>query len=204
MNKRYLHHIWTKIRPLSYLYFLILAVVSLGIGLNVLRQNNLRMIELRGVVTQADEQSGDVEAALRKLREHVYAHMNTNLASGDTAIRPPIQLKYRYERLVAAEKARAAGINEKVYTDAQAICEQLYPGSFSGGPRVPCIQDYVTQHGVQEQTVPEDLYKFDFVAPRWSPDLAGWSLLAAAVFLLLAVIRFGFERWIRVELQKHA
>jgi len=166
-----------------------------------MRHNNLVMIQLRDKVTQADQQNGDVETALRNLREYVYAHMNTDLASGPNAIHPPIQLKYRYDRLVQAEKDRAANANSQVYTDAQHYCEQLYPGSFSGGPRVPCIKDYVSSHGTTEQTIPDALYKFDFVSPAWSPDLAGWSMIAMVLFFVLFIVFYILDKWMKSSLR---
>lgn len=187
-------------RPVSTWYFLTLFIISASVSIYALRSNNLRMIELRDAVVQADKQNGDTEAALRNLREYVHAHMNTDLASGPNAIRPPIQLKYRYERLVAAEKQRVAAQNAEIYTVAQEVCERRFPAGLSGGSRVPCIEQYVTQNGVREQPIPEGLYKFDFVSPFWSPDLAGWSLVASAIFLLLGLFRFGMERWIKSEL----
>jgi hypothetical protein len=200
MNKRRLHHYWTKLRSVSPWYFLVLFVVSAALSVYALRSNNLRMIELRDAVVAADERGGDTEAALRDLREFVHSHMNTDLASGRNAIRPPVQLKFRYERLVAEEKKRVAASNAQIYTRAQEICEQRFPAGLSGGRRVPCIEQYVTQNGVREQSIPESLYKFDFVSPYWSPDLAGWSIVASGLFLLLGVSRFGMERWIKSEL----
>jgi hypothetical protein len=44
------------------------------------------MIELREQVFEADKEDGDVEGALRELREHVHSHMNTDLASGENAV----------------------------------------------------------------------------------------------------------------------
>src|SRR5882762_9973851 len=105
-NKKKLHHYWAKFRILRPWYFLIICIISTGVGIYALRQNNLHMITLRDAVTQTDQQNGDIETALRNLREYVYSHMNTDLASGNTAIRPPIQLKYRYDRLVKAEQDR--------------------------------------------------------------------------------------------------
>ena len=203
VNKKNLKLIWERIRPVSYWYFVALFAASLMIGIYGLRQNNLTMIKLRDAVTEADKADGDVEAALRELREYVYGHMNTNLASGNQ-VRPPVQLKYRYERLIKAQQDKIAVQNSKIYTDAQAHCESLYPDSFSGGPRVPCIQEYVIGHGVQVEPIPDSLYKFDFVSPRWSPDRAGWSLLASAMFFVLATFRFGLERYIRSELKQQA
>lgn len=177
-------------------------MLFLVIGIFALRQNNLTAIHLRDELLTVDEKGGDVEASLRKLREFVYSHMNADLGAG-TGIQQPIQLKYSYERLVAAEKARVEKANENVYTAAQRYCERKYPGSFSGGPRVPCIQDYVTKNGEKEQPIPEDFYKFSFTSPRWSPDIAGISLLLSFVFFVLFVIRFILERWLKVELTGH-
>ncbi len=189
MVKKRLHHIWKIVSKLRSWYLVIGFIVLLTVTITSLRQNNLDALKLRDDVIQTDKQNGDVEAALRTLRLYVYRHMNTDLAGGPNAIRPPIQLKYRYERLVAAEKDRASSINSKVYTQAQAVCEQLFPHGLSGGGRVPCIQDYVTKHGVQENAVNDSLYKFDFASPVWSPDLAGFSLILTILLGLLLLLR---------------
>jgi hypothetical protein len=201
-DKRRLHHLWTRIRPLSPWYFLALSLISSCMFIYAMRQNNLTMISLRDKVFAADEANTDVEQPLRELREYVYAHMNTNLSSG-TNIKPPIQLKYRYDRLVSAEKERVAAINAKIYNDAQVYCEQQNPTGFSGRGRVPCIEDYVSTHGTKEQPILDATYKFDFASPRWAPDLAGWSLVAATVFFILFVVRYALERLIKAELHNH-
>lgn len=202
MNKKKLHHYWTGLRNVKPWYFLVLAALFGVISVYALRANNLKMIELRNNVAVVDKANGDVESALRELREYVYAHMNTSLSSGNNTIKPPVQLKYTYERLVKAEKDRVATTNEQVYTQAQHYCEQKYPDSFSGGPRVPCIKDYVSTHGSSERAIDESLYKFDFVSPAWSPDLAGWSLLLAISFLLLFIVLRVVDRWIKHQLEE--
>lgn len=202
MDKKKLHHFWVRIRALSHWYFLAAFIVFSLIAVFALRQNNLTALRLRDQVLEVDKQNGDVEAALKELREFVYAHMNADLSAG-TGIQQPVQLKYRYERLVAVEKARIEKANQSIYTAAQKHCEQKYPGSFSGGPRVPCIAEYVSKRGVKEQPIADDLYKFDFVSPRWSPDLAGLSIVLAGLFLFLFVVRFTLERWLKLELSDH-
>ncbi len=169
-----------------------------------LRHNNFTALYLRDQVNIADQNNADVEGALRTLRQYVYSHMNTDLASGPNAIKPPVQLKYRYDRLVATEKARVSAINATVYTEAQKTCEAQFPSGLSGRGRVPCIQDYVTKHGVSEQPIPEALYKFDFAPPFWSPDLAGWSLLLTALFGLLLITRISLEYWLSRYLRQHS
>jgi hypothetical protein len=202
MRKRQLHHLWVRIRPVSYWYFLAAFLVSGIVALVALRQNNLTALRLRDEVLQVDQQNGDVEAALRKLRTYVYGHMNANLASPN-GVYPPIQLKYRYERLLAAEKDQVSAANTQIYNDAQKYCEQAVPQGLSGRGRVPCIQEYVDSHGLKEQPIPDALYKFDFASPVWSPDLAGWSLVLTIVFGLLFLIRFGLERWLWHTLEQH-
>lgn len=168
-----------------------------------MRQNNLTALRLRDVVIEADKNNTDVETPLRELREYTYAHMNANLATG-TGVQQPIQLKYRYDRLVEAEKARVDAANGNIYTAAQAECERLFPAGqvgASGGGRITCIEQYVSTHGVSENSIPEDLYKFDFISPAWSPDVAGISLVIAVACFLLFVVRFTLEKWLKRRLK---
>lgn len=202
MHKRAIHHFWTKIRPVGYGYFLGAFIMCGSVTLLALRQNNLNALRLRDKVVQTDEQNGDVEAALRELRTYVHSHMNTSLASGPGSIKPPVQLKYRYERLQRAEKERVSKLNEKVYTDAQTECERRIPSGTIAG-RVPCVQEYVSRNTVREQPIPDALYKFDFQPPLWSPDLAGFSLLLTFIFFALFIIRFILEQWLKASLHGH-
>lgn len=200
MNKRHLHHVYRRLEPISPWFFLALTAVFVVISVGALRQNNIRMLELREAVYTADKQNKDVEAALRELREYIYAHMNTDLSANSNGIYPPVQLKYRYERLVAAEKARVSKANNAIYTKAQAYCEKRFPAGLSGSGRIPCIQDYVSRSGEKEQNIPDALYKFDFVSPRWSPDLAGWSIVVAVICFIMFVIRWLGNWWMKSQL----
>ncbi len=202
-EKRQLHHLWRRLRPINAWIFLGLAIALAVIGLYAMRQNNLTAIRLRDEVLLADKNDTDVETPLRKLREHIYAHMNTDLSSGG-GVQFPVQLKHRYDRLVAAERARVEGSNGDLYTQAQAECERQFPAGVSGAGRIGCIEQYVSgRGGATEKPIPDALYKFDFVSPRWTPDLAGISLLLAVVFFLLFVVRITLEKWFRHRLKSH-
>jgi len=204
MRKRELHHIWVKIRKISYWYFLIGFVISGSVAIIALRDNNLTAINLRNQLISVDQKDGDVSAALNNLRQYVYSHMNANLASGPDAIYPPIQLKYTYERLEAVQQATINAENAHVYTDAENYCQEIIPIGFSGRYRVPCIETYVTTHGAKAQPIPAGLYEFDFVSPFWSPDLAGWSIVVSAMFLLLFLVRIILEKWLKHSLNEHS
>ncbi len=188
-HRRYLHHLWVRIRPIKTWYLLSIAIACALCCALSLRANYQQMVKLRTAVYATDQQNGNVVQSLQALRAYVGSHMNTALATPD-GVYPPIQLKYTYERLQQAEKARADQANSVIYTNAQHTCEALYPNSFSGGPRVPCIEQYVKEHGTSPKSIPDAMYKFDFATPKWSPDIAGWSLVFALIFGVLTVLRF--------------
>ncbi len=200
MAKKHVHYAWGKIRPLSPWYLLALSLVFGTISVYSMRQNNLHMLKLRNDVFKADQQNKDVETALRNLREYIYSHMNTNLNT-DSSVKPPIQLKYRYDRLVAAQKQQVTATNAKVYTAAERACQSLFVNGRAGPASAPCIKSYVNTHLVKEQPIPEELYKFDFASPTWAPDIAGWSLVAALGLFILFGVRLGLEVWVKHDLR---
>jgi len=179
-------------------YFLALTILSGLICIFALRANNEHMVKLRETVYTADKNNSDVQGALRNLQRYVTSHMNTNLSAGSTAVYPPIQLKYTYERLVQAQTGSPT--NDQLYTDAQHYCEQQNSTDFSGHNRVPCIEQYVQSHtptNTPTNKIPDALYKFSFISPRWSPDLAGWSLLLTIVGGLLFIVDWAAGKWLR-------
>lgn len=177
--------------------FLAVAIVSGVICIFALRANNEHMAKLRNEVYSADQANGDVQGALNKLQAYVTAHMNTSLDTGNTAVYPPIQLKYTYDRLVQTQSDRLSQTNAQLYTEAQHYCEQQNSVDFSGHNRVPCIEQYVQSHGVSIAPIPDALYKFDFISPTWSPDLAGWSLLVLIGSVILCILTFLVKRFRR-------
>lgn len=177
------------IPPWYFLGFLLIALLASGLAL---RSNYARMDSLRQAVYTADREGGDVQGALQDLQAYVTTHMNTNLMAGNGAVYPPIQLQFTYERLVKERGEQTAGQNTAIYQQAQQFCEQQIPTGVSGSNRVACIQDYVQKQtqASPQAPIPDALYKFSFVSPRWSPDLAGWLLVLTAVLLVATVVSF--------------
>jgi hypothetical protein len=170
-------------------------LISALVGILALRHNNVRMVQLRDGVYAADRGSGNVNTALNNLRQYVYAHMNTNLSSGNNNIKPPIQLKYTYQRLYDARLEQVQAANQQTYTDAQFYCH-THADQNSVSAQQGCIQNYAVNHGVSEANIniPAGLYEFDFASPTWSPDLAGWSLVFSVVFLIAFLAKAGLTR----------
>ncbi len=174
-------------------YLLTLTVILAIVCVNALRTNNEHMNYLRNQVYAADKSGGNVEAALENLARYVTSNMNTDLSSGANSIYPPIQLTNSYNRVTSSQTAAIEQQNSTLYTQAEDYCQQLIPEGFSGRYRIPCIEQYVTTHGVKGAAIPDSLYEFDFVSPTWSPDLAGWSMLVTIVFAILTLISFVFH-----------
>jgi hypothetical protein len=158
------------------------------------------MLQLKEAVYIADEQNGDIEGALQELRSFVNTHMNTQLRSPD-ATEPPIQLINQFNRYIEAEQAKLSNQDSnQVYRDAQARCET---GAIPLTARAQCIQEYIVANGgnVNQLTIPpKELYTFDFVSPRWSPDVAGISIVLATLGGILLIIRLIIGRVLKNEL----
>ena len=187
---------FAKIARVSARTWLYLFVATSIVCVLALRHNNQTMVKLRDAVYAADKDNKDVNAALNNLSHYVFGHMNTNLSSGNNNIKPPIQLKYTYQRLVDVQQNQIQAANQQIYTDAELYCQSINNAYF-GTTRVPCVQNYVANHPIKQAdiNIPAGLYQFDFASPAWSPDLAGWSLLASLIFLLAFVIRFGLDKF---------
>lgn len=201
MNIRKLYYLHHRFLFLKAWYFLLPAIIFALLAVHGLRGNYSTMTKLRDEVYKADQQNGDIEGALRNLRKHVYGHMNTDLASGNNAISPPIQLKAEYERLSAGEEERIKAQNAQIAARGEQTCAQKFPQAGFNAPRVACLQDYVAANSVKERTVPEQLYKFDFISPRWSPDLAGFSIVFSILFFILFIARVLLERYMLKKLE---
>jgi hypothetical protein len=158
------------------------------------------MIELREQVHIADERGADIEKPLRELRGYVHSHMNTDLSSGNVSIKPPIQLKHRYERLLEHESQRVNKINQTVKKQGEQECARKFPGGGLNASRVNCVAEYTRVNTVDPKQIPNELYKFDFVSPVWSPDFAGLTLLASLIFFATYIIRLILGWWYRREL----
>ncbi len=171
-------------------HFLILVVVSVPLSGWLLRQNNLKMIELRDQVISIDEETGDlaqIEPRIKELAEYVFGHMNTD--AGQVAL--PGAYNTEVERIRAAAEASGSA-NSAIYGEAQRECEDPF---IPLPARAQCVQDYVVAHAapgtdpVLELEFPDvSLFTYSFAAPLWSPDLAGFSVLVAALDSLILIL----------------
>ena len=197
------------LRNITFAITLLIVFGSLGLSMYGLRRNNVRMGELRAEVFAADE-SGDnerLEAALQALRKHVLEHMNADLKPRDAESSgfKPIQLPHKYYRDVVARwenLVRKEGADPGPLGAARRVCES---DKYDISRRPGCLFTEIAKHNEERagaelaldelggypvpELPPAEFYVFDFPAPGWSPDLAGWSLAVFFVSLGMLIVR---------------
>jgi len=192
VNKRKLHHILVVLRQVKTWQLVAVLVVLGAASAFFLRQNNLQMIELRNLVMQADEQNKDIPVALNNLQSYIATHMNTGM--GDRGI----YLEHSYQRAydAAVQKAASSGSASAVtYQEADKGCQSLFSKTASFPAYIQCVTDKVAATGAAADPVASiqapsaDIYRFNFVSPAWSPDVAGFTLLATALVALIIAFR---------------
>jgi hypothetical protein len=189
MNKRNIHHALVVLRQLQVKHLVILLAVLVMASVFFLRQNNLHMIERRNLVVRADEQNKDIPQAITNLRNYVASHMNTGM--GDKGV----YLEHSYQRSYEAavtQAAQGATAGATIYRQADQDCQSKFPKASGFSAYVQCVTDKVGSSGIPTGPITppsSDLYRFNFVSPAWSPDVAGFTLLLAVLLALLLVGR---------------
>lgn len=194
-----LNRAWVYLKETPTWVWFLLFVLSVMFTTHALRHNNFQMVKLRNAVYASDKTGSGVDQALNDLRAYVYGHMNTDLSGGDNVIKPPIQLKYTYDRLIKAEQERINTANEQILRDGANYCAKREAGKY----RQVCVEAYSKQHSVKAHQVPAALYQFDFASPPWSPDAAGWGLVASIGLGLITIVSFVADRQAAFRVKHH-
>ena len=107
-------------------------------------------------------------------------------------------LEHAYERDV--KKATEANqsdttVTGKIVKQADRICKQRH-GNYYSSAYVLCFSEeqarLIEQYPQMDVSVkmPEpELYRHEFTSPLWSPDFAGWSLLASGAVVVVIIAR---------------
>lgn len=163
------------------------------------------MVERRSAVLAADE-AGDEEVTAQRLydlQRYVSAHMNTTMDPG-------LYLEASYKRDSKAAYDRAAsGANEygNIYKKAQEVCAPQFD-SYSYAylqcttgelAKYPAASDLESSVNLPKA----DSYRHNFVAPLWSPDFAGWSVLVTALIGFVIIVRLIALGVLKLMLKRH-
>lgn len=197
-NKGRLHHDWGKIDKVKTWHILVLFVMVALLAAWALRQNNLKMIDLRQKLIQADVANSGTQEAASELSRFVSNHMNTNLGQS-------VQLVNSYNRDYRALIQDSEEVNGSIYDDAVQKCVNV---NIPVTTQSECIKQEVEKNTANLNVgtvadLPIELYSINVLSPAWSPDLAGFSVLAAVLLFIALVIRFIAGLIVRSVLKSH-
>lgn len=170
---------------------LVILLLLFGfVAATFLRLNNIGMVERRDAVMAADKDGSldVIQARLYDLQRYVSAHMNADMGT--------IYLENQYKRDSQRLIDQASGDNNpngNIYKKAQEVCAPRF--SHYSQAYLQCTVDYLAQYspaGDLSSTVSlpkADLYRYSYVSPLWTPDFAGWSVLACLFIILVIIAR---------------
>ena len=204
--KHRLHHVAAIVKGIKVWQLLILLVVCAAGSAYFLRQNNLEMVNYRNAVKDADENDGDTKTALRNLQNYVTNHMNTSLGDG-------IVLQTAYKKAYDAAASKAANLNNpasQIYTQVELECRPVFKRTQSFPAYTQCARDKLAvlmppgQDALANLQAPStDLFKYNFLSPLWSPDLAGFFVLGTVVVAVALLARSLTYLTLRAILRRH-
>jgi hypothetical protein len=183
---------------------LILLILMGFLSATFLRLNNIGMIDRRDAVLAADK-VGDLnvtQSRLYDLQRYVSEHVNAD--SG------PFYLEAQYRRdaqRIVDEASNDDNPNGNINVKAEEVCKPQY--TVWSPAYVQCFTDELAKYPpsadpAQNVVLPStELYRHDFSAPLWSPDFAGWSILACIIIVLMILARLVSLGILRLLLKQH-
>ncbi len=208
MNQRRLHTIYKLITQVKTWQLCVLLVIGVVLSLSFLRLNNLGMDARRTVVQQADKKA-DKDAtrlALVELQRYVSSHMNTSLGPNGFYL----EHQYNRDKQSALNSATLdSNPNSAVYQQASIECRNRFQGGVSSfrNDYVACVAERVKTLSPSDDLtsglkLPKaESYRYDFASPKWSPDLAGFSVLFCLIVTSVIVIRIIVASILRLVLK---
>lgn len=182
----------------------IILLLMLFVSATFLRLNNIGMAQRREAVKAADKQgdSTNLQNRVLDLQHYVTAHMNTD---GNAVY---LEQQYARDKAQILQKAAQSNtatdvINKKV----DDICKPQFSGYTQG--YVQCFAREYAKYAPGTDPISSvkgpdpDKYRIVFVAPLWSPDFAGFSVLACIVILLVIIIRLISLLVLKLLLKRH-
>lgn len=193
-----------RVRQLKTWQLLIIVVLLGFVAAIFLRLNNVGMVERRSAVLASDNEGieANIAARLYDLQRYTAAHMNAN-----TGV---FYLEQQYNRDVEKAIAKAsktssnaASINKKV----DAVCRPRYSGNFRAYAQCFAseLNKYPSGKSLQNaiQKPSTRLYQHEYVSPLWSPDFAGFSILACIIVIMVILSRLIIYLILKFLLKKH-
>ena len=204
---------------------ILLLIPLLPLDVFLLRQNHIKMTELRDAVIAADAEEDDAKIAstLSELRTYTYNNIVINIVEENGTQRVtfgtgPFYLEHKYlkdakKALEDAEKKMSGDNNPygNIYGQAGETCRALalqYHWSWDTPDFINCmlteIQKYPSSAEIQDTIIAAlpstELYRHNYASPVWAPSLAGFVILLTVIVIVVIFIRFLIWLVLRLSL----
>ena len=184
---------------------LVLLLLAGFISATFLRLNNIGMIERRAAVISADKQADETNTIERlyDLQHYVSSHMNTDLGKG-------VYLEESYNRDYQNWQTKIYGDanpNGNIYKKAQEVCAPRF--NHYSTAYLQCTTSELAKYpaasnpGSATGSPKPASYVHGYISPVWSPDFAGWSLVACGVIALMIIARFISLAILKILVRRH-
>lgn len=196
-------------------WMLVVALIPLlFIDATLLRNDHIRMTELRDAALSADAADDDaaIEEALTNLKEFVFSNIVVNVREGNGEQRVtfgtgPFYMEHQYLRaataaLEEAERTMASDENPNgnIYGMAGETCKALAlqnGWTWDDANFINCmvseIEKYPSSAELQDKIVAAlpstELFRHNYASPVWAPSLAGWLILLTLVIVVVIVVK---------------
>ncbi len=193
---------------------LVLLLPLCFIDATLLRNDHIRMTELRAAVLTADEENDDEKIAktLAELKDFTFSNIVINVVDENglqkvTFGTGPFYLEHQYLRaankaLEEAEKTIAddSNPNGNVYGQAGEVCRAaaINNGWTWDNPNfINCmiseIQKYPAADELQDKIIASlpstELYRHNYASPVWAPTFTGFMILITLIIIVVIFIR---------------
>ena len=206
-------------------WFLVALVPLLVIDATLLRQNHIKMTELRDAVMAADEADDDAEiyTALVALKEFVFSDVVINIVEENgtqkiTFGTGPFYLEHQYIRAAnaALEKAEEELVSDanpygNIYGAAGEVCRALAIANgwnYTDTNYINCMLDEIAKYPSAEElqtqvaaSLPStELFRHNYASPVWAPTFTGFMLAVTGLVIVVILIRFIIWAVFRITL----
>lgn len=168
-----------------------------------LRMNNTGMVQRRNAVSAADKSGNvdDITARVYDLQRWSAAHMNADSGT--------FYLQEQYNRDAQKALSGASDLSAesaKANAEAEAVCHPQFHGWSTA--YMQCFLAELAKHPSSEKLASPklpspSLYRYSFISPLWSPDFAGWSIVACGIIILVICGRGLSILALRLMLRRH-
>ena len=202
---------------------LVLLIPLIFIVVTLMRQDHIRMVELRDAVLKADEDENDEEIAktLASLRDYVSSNIVINVVEENGTQKVmfgtgPFYLEKQYIRAAteAFKKAEESmksddNPNGNIYGKAGEVCrpQAIRNGWAWNSPQyINCmmteIAKYPSSENLQDTIIAQlpstEMYRHNYASPVWAPTLTGFFIVITLVVIVVIFIRL--LGWIIIRL----